>query len=378
MNQSVEKLEQYFSDLTDPRVERRRLHKLIDIVVISICATLARCEDFVEISEFGKAKEEWLKTFLELPNGIPSHDTFSRVFRRLDPEEFHKCFMNWVEVLRREVSKEIVAIDGKTVRRAIDKASEQSGLHIVSAWASENELSLGQVAVEDKSNEIVAIPRLLELLDLKGCIVTIDAIGCYATTVDAIRARKADYVITLKANQKNLHKSAVEFFEKNKEKSSVEFHQTHDKKHGRIETRKYYITSDLDQFSSTEKFKDIKSIGMVEATREVNDKISTHVRYFITSLEPEPKLFAKAVRTHWSIENSLHWVLDVIFGEDYSRSRKDNSAKNLAALRKIAINLVKADKASKKSIKVRRLLAGMDQHYLLRLLTQNFSNISDG
>lgn len=376
MSHSVEKLEEYFSDLRDPRLERRRLHKLIDIVVISICATLARCEDFVEIAKYGELNKEWLGTFLELPNGIPSHDTFSRVFRRLDPDEFHKCFMNWVEVLRKEVSKEIVAIDGKSVRRAIDKASEQSGLHIVSAWASQNELSLGQVAVEDKSNEIVAIPRLLELLDLKGCIVTIDAIGCYKTIVDAIRNKKADYVITLKANQKNLHQSAAEFFEENKEGSSVKYHETNDKKHGRIETRKYYITSDLNQFRSTEKFKDIKSIGMVEATREVNGKVSTQVRYFITSLEPNPKLFAKAVRTHWSIENSLHWVLDVIFGEDYSRSRKDNSAKNLAALRKIAINLVKADENSKDSIKVRRLAAAMDNQYLLKLLTQNFAAIS--
>lgn len=377
MSESISSIELYFSDLNDPRQEKNKRHKLLDIVVISICASLARCEDFVEIAAFGVAREDWFKRFLDLPNGIPSHDTFNRVFRIIDPKEFQKCFMNWVESLRKEVSQEIVPIDGKTLRRAVDKANEQSGLHLVSAWASANELSLGQVAVEDKSNEIVAIPRLLELLDLKDCIVTIDAIGCYEPIVDAIRARKADYVITLKANQTNLHKSAVEFFTDHKEGEIVKSHETKDKKHGRVETRKYYITSELDQFSSTDKFKDIKSIGMVEATRQVDGKISTQVRYFITSLDPDPVLFAKAVRTHWSIENTLHWSLDVTFKEDYSRARKDNAALNLASLRKIAINMVKSDKNSKDSLKVRRLLAGFDLDYLLRLFTQNFSTISN-
>jgi len=376
MNEQLSKLEEYFSELTDPRIERRKLHKLIDIVVIAICATLARCEDFVEIAGYGEIKKEWLSSFLELPNGIPSHDTFNRVFRRLDPKEFHECFMKWVEALRKEISKEIVAVDGKTVKRAIDKATEESGLHIVSAWATENELSLGQVAVENKSNEIVAIPKLLALLELKDCIVTIDAIGCYGTIVDAIREKKADYVIAVKANQGNLYKSTVEFFKENKNSRHVKQHETQNSAHGRKEQRKYYITSNLEQFRSTDKFKDIKSIGMVESTRKVGDKISSQTRYFITNLGSEPLLFAKAVRSHWGIENSLHWVLDVVFREDYSRSRKENSAQNLAALRKIAINLAKADKSSKKSIKMRRLIAGLDDQYLLQLLTQNYSNLS--
>ena len=365
---ALKTIEEYFSELTDCRIARNRRHKLIDIIVISICATLSRCEDFVDIAEYGELKEDWLSTFLELPNGIPSHDTFTRVFRRLDPEGFQKCFSNWVEALRQEISGEIVSIDGKTIRRAVDKASAQSGLHVVSAWANENELSLGQVAVQDKSNEITAIPKLLALLDLKGCIVTIDAGGCYSKIANDIRDKKADYVLTLKANQPSLYKKAIELFKKDVE---IQFFETNDNNHGRVENRKYYITSDIGFLNLGSKWKDIKSIGKVISSRQVNGKTSLQTRYFITSLKNNAKVFANAVRKHWGIENSLHWVLDVIFNEDYSRSRKDNSTLNLSALRKIAINLAKADKTSKKSIKVRRLIASLDDNYLLQLLTQN-------
>ena len=374
MTKVIESIEEYFSELEDCRIDRNRRHKLIDIIVISICATLSRCEDFVEIADYGEVKKKWLKTFLELPNGIPSHDTFTRVFRRLDPEGFQRCFSNWVESLRREISGEIVSIDGKTIRRAVDKASAQAGLHVVSAWANENELSLGQVAVENKSNEIVAIPKLLALLDLQGCVVTIDAGGCYSNIASDIRDKKADYVFALKANQPSLYKKATELF---KSDADVQFFETNDNNHGRLENRQYYITSDIESLNLGNKWRDIRSIGMVVSSRQINGKTSTQTRYFITSLKNNAKKFAKAVRKHWGIENSLHWILDVIFNEDYSRSRKDNSTLNLAALRKIAINLAKADKKSTKSIKVRRLIASLDDNYLLKLLTQNNSNVSN-
>jgi predicted transposase YbfD/YdcC len=371
MNTRIVNIEEYFSVISDPRKSINKRHKLIDIIVISICATLSGCEDFTEISVYGESKEEWLKTFLELPNGIPSHDTFTRVFRSIDPDEFGNCFSEWVQALRAEVSQEVVAIDGKTIRRSFDKAAEKSALHVVSAFASENKLALGQVSVSDKSNEITAIPKLLKLLYLKGCIVTIDAMGCQKKIASAIREKKADYVLALKGNHPNLEKEVKDIFSDEDFLNKCDYHKTEDKKksHGRLEVREYYITDKIKSLSDKDKWKDLKSIGMVKSSRTVNGKTSLETRYFICSIKPDSNLFAKAVRKHWSIENSLHWVLDVVFNEDYSRSRKDCSAHNLAALRKIALNLIRAENSTKGSIKVKRLRASLKDEYLMEILT---------
>lgn len=379
MSTKIANIEEYFSVIADPRKPINRRHNLIDIIVISICATLSGCEDFTEIAEYGEAKEEWLKTFLELPNGIPSHDTFTRVFRVIDPDEFGDCFSEWVQALREEVSQEVVAIDGKTIRRSFDKASEKTALHVVSAFASENKLALGQVSVSDKSNEITAIPKLLKLLYLKGCIVTIDAMGCQKKIASAIRNKKADYVLALKGNHPNLEKEIKNIFSDEYFLKDCDYHKTENNKknHGRLEVREYYITDKLKSLSDKDKWKDLKSIGMVKSSRTVNGKTSLETRYFICSIKSDSNLFAKAARKHWSIENSLHWVLDVVFNEDYSRSRKDCATNNLAALRKIALNLIRAEKSTKGSIKVKRLRASLKDEYLMEVLTNTKQEISN-
>lgn len=379
MNIKIANIEEYFSIITDPRKSINKRHKLIDIIVISICATLTGCETFVEIAKYGELKEEWLKEFLELPNGVPSHDTFTRVFRILDPEEFGKCFSEWVQALREEISQEIVAIDGKTIRRSFDKAAGKSAFHLVSAFASENKLALGQVCVQDKSNEITAIPKLLKLLYLKGCVVTIDAMGCQKKIASAIREKKADYVLAVKGNQPTLEKEVKAILDDKDSLVKCDYHKTESEKkdHGRVEVREYYITNKISSLSDKKNWKDIKSVGMVKSSRTVNGKTSLETRYFIASIKSDPKLFAKAVRKHWSIENSLHWVLDVVFNEDYSRSRKDCSAQNLGSLRKIALNLIRADKSEKGSIRIKKLRASIQDQYLMELLT-NTNQVNSG
>jgi len=379
MNNPCVAIVEHFKNLSDPRIERTKLHKLGDIITIAICSVICVGDSYEDMEDFGKSKKEWLSTFLELPNGIPSHDTFNRLFRALIPEEFEKCFVSWVNSLRESISKEIVAIDGKTIRRSFDKASDQLAIHIVGAWARENELVLGQVAVDDKSNEITAIPKLLRLLDLEGCIVTIDAMGCQKKIAEEIRVQKADYVLELKKNHENLFNQISNFFSSHSTNNFSElehdYSETKDAKHGRIEIRRYWITSDLMWLGVCAEWKDLQSIGMVQRTRIIGEKTENETHFYLTSLEPDAKQFARAARGHWSIENSMHWTLDVTFREDQSRARKDHAAQNAATLRKIALNIVKSNKSRKASIPRKRRMAALDESYLIQLLLEKtFAN----
>lgn len=363
-----------FSDLTDPRMDRRKMHRLSDIITISICAVIAGGEGWEDMRDFARGRESWLRKFLALENGIPSADTFRRVFERLDTEKFHECFMHWVSGLREALEGENISLDGKTLRGAFDKAGTDSALHIVSAWSSESGLALAQQEVDAKSNEIKAIPKILDIIALKGCIVTIDAMGCQKEIVGKIRERGADYVIGLKDNQKSFHEDVATFFQGELSGDTSDFeidtYETIEKGHGRIETRKYFITSDIAWLGREEDWNGLTSIGMVEAIREVRGKPSKEVRYFISSIRADAKKFAKAVRSHWGIENSLHWVLDVTFNEDPCRVRRDLAAENLALLRKIALNILKADTTTKKSIRKKRKMSVWDDTYMFHLLTQ--------
>lgn len=363
----------YFSEIKDPRVERTKKHLLIDILIITICASICCAESWEDIELFGEAKEEWFKTFLKLPNGIPSHDTISRVFARISPIEFQKYFSSWVNSVHEITNGQVVAIDGKTLRHSFDRSADKAAIHMVSAWASENGLVLGQVKVDEKSNEITAIPKLLEILEISGCIVTIDAMGCQKEITKKIIDKDADYVISLKGNQGSLEEQAIEFFNKinipSLEKVASYFYESTDAGHGRIETRKYYMASALNRIEGLENWGKLRSLGMVISTRELNGKITEETRYFITSLYSDVKRFAHAVRQHWSIENSLHWVLDMTFKEDESRIRKDHSAENFAVVRHIALNLMKNEKSVKKSIRSRRKLCGWDNSYLVKVFT---------
>jgi predicted transposase YbfD/YdcC len=370
---------EHFGSLPDPRVERRKRHDLLDIIVIAICTVICGGDSWVSMELFGKAKEKWFKAFLELPNGIPSHDTFRRVFMLLNPEKFAECFLSWVSAVSREITGGIVAFDGKTLRRSFDKAAQQSALHLVSAWSSSNNLSLGQIQVAEKSNEITAIPKLLDILDVSGCIVTIDAMGCQKDIAAKIRDNNADYVLALKGNQGSLHEDVELFFQTEKANNfnefKTDFHETTDGEHGRIEVRRYYTTDEISWLGADAEWKDIRSIGMVERERTINGKTTVENAYYISSLASNAQVFGNAVRAHWGIENSLHWILDIAFREDESRIRKDNGPQNFAMLRKIALNLLKADKSTKVGIKEKRLKAGWDHDYLTRVLFQDSNKI---
>ena len=368
----------HFDSLPDPRIDRCKRHKLLDILVIAICSTICGADSWTEMELFGESKEEWFRTFLELPNGIPSHDTFRRVFMLLDPRKFGECFMNWTAALNSNTNKEIIALDGKTIRHSFDVASEQSALHIVSAWSSTNNISLGQIRVENKSNEITAIPKLLDILDVSGAIVTIDAIGCQKEIASKVIENDADYVLCLKGNQGNLHEDVELFFQTQKsnnfndEEFNFSVYETTDGEHGRIEIRRYYTTNDIEWLGADAVWRNIGSIGMVERERTVGGKTSFETNYYISSLTSNAEVFADAVRNHWGIENSLHWVLDMAFREDESRILKDNSPENFALLRKIALNLLKKDASLKVGIKAKRLKCGWDHNYLLRVLFGGF------
>ncbi len=346
---------------------------MTDILVISICGFICGIDNWVELEEFGEIKKDWFKEFLELPNGIPSHDTFGRFYAALDPIEFSRCFTRWVQAIAEVTEGEVVAVDGKTLRRSFDRASKKAAIHMVSAWASKTGLVLGQVKTDDESNEIPAIPKLLEILRLEGCIVTVDAIGAQKEVVKAIVDKGAHYVISLKKNQPTLH-AAVEgyFAEACADRFQFTKHaytETLEKEHGRLETRKYWVTNQLGALRERVGWAGLTSIGMVESTRDIDGKVSQETRYFISSLEGDnAETFARAVRSHWTVENNLHWVLDVAFDEDRSRVRKDNAPENMAMLRHAALNLLKADTSNKVGIKTRRKMAGWSNEYLAHLL----------
>lgn len=382
----------YFSDVEDPRIERTRKHNLFDVLVIALCAMISGAEDFVHIEIFGNAKLAWLSERLELPNGIPSHDTFARIFSLLDPVSLDCAFRGWIDALLADSvarstangeslsSEEVIAIDGKTLRKSFDPARSRSAIHMVSAWASKAQLVLGQVKVNEKSNEITAIPQLLDVLDVKGCLVTIDAMGCQKAIAAKINEKGGDYILGLKDNQPTLRQGADLFLDHAEEmKYETLVTRTYtapmEKDHGRIETRHYRLVELPEGIAWEDEKRDwpgLKSIGVVTSTRKLGEKTSTEKRLFITSIAASPKnsarRFANGVRSHWSIENNLHWVLDMCFDEDQCRVRKDNAPENLAMMRHIVLNLLKQDKTTKKSIQGKRLLASWEITYLEQLL----------
>jgi predicted transposase YbfD/YdcC len=364
---------EHFSSIADPRIKKKTRHNLEDIIVITICAAVCGANDWVAVETYGKAKCDWLKTFLELPNGIPSHDTFGNVFSVLCPNEFEQCFLDWIKSVCIVTKGQVVPIDGKTLRRSHDKSANKSAIHMVSAWASKASITLGQVITDEKSNEITAIPELLDLLEISGCIVTIDAMGCQKKIVNKIVVdKKADYVIALKGNQGNLHDDVRLFFEEavkdNFNGISFDFYETVDGDHGRIETRKYYIVSDINWLQGKENWKNLETIGMVISERDIGDNVSIEARYYICSISDDAKLFAKAVREHWGIENKVHWVLDIAFREDESRMRKGHSAGNFSVVRHIALNMLRHEGTLKIGINNKRLNAGWNNGYLLKVL----------
>jgi predicted transposase YbfD/YdcC len=368
-------LEAYFGDLPDPRVLGRCDHQLVDIVIIGICAVLCGAEGWEEIEQFGQSKEGWLRQFLALGCGIPSHDTFRRVFSLLDAQAFQDRFARWVEGVFTVTRGQVIAIDGKTARRSYDKRNGKGALHLVSAWASGNSILLGQRKVDEKSNEITAIPDLLEQLYVAGCIVTIDAMGCQKEIARTIIEQKADYVLALKGNQGQLYDDVQEWFawahQTAFKQMSHSFGQTTNKAHGRIEVRRCWALSDPQAFEVIrhhDGWTGLRSIVMVQRQRRFDERIQTETAYFITSLPADAQLLLHAVRAHWSVENTFHWTLDVTFREDDARLRTGDSAENFAVLRHIALNLLKRHPA-KLSLKRKRFKAALDDDFLLELLS---------
>jgi predicted transposase YbfD/YdcC len=366
----------HFADLDDPRIERTKDHPLINIVTIAICSVICGADGWTDMETFGYAKQEWLATFLDLDKGIPSHDTFGRVFGMLDPDQFEACFVSWIRAIAQLTNGEIIAIDGKCLRRSHDKTAGKKAIYMVSAWASANHMVLGQKKVDEKSNEITAIPKLLEVLEIAGCIVTIDAMGCQKEVAkNIVENKNADYVLALKGNQGNLHEDVAAIFDYAKKVDyknvAHDFHKTVNKGHGRIEIRQCW-TVDVSEWKehirNCDAWVGIKSLVKIVSERRVGAKITVETRYFIASLESNAKQALHAVRTHWSIENSLHWVLDIAFREDESRVRKGHGDHNFAILRHIALNLLKQDKKGKGGIHAKRLRAGWDEEYLLHIL----------
>lgn len=365
----------HFAKMTDPRKGKLRYHKFIDILVIGICAVTCGADDYEAIADFGQAKAEWLQTFLELPNGIPAHDTFWRVFEALNPEQFQHYFLQWMSAVRQRISREVIAVDGKTLRRSYAKEADKAAIHMVSAWATKNRLVLGQQKVEAKSNEITAIPELLRALDLQNCIVTIDAMGCQTAIANLIIEGQGDYLLSLKGNQSNLHDDVMLLFDdlggSQFTAYAYDYARTVDKHHGRIEVRHCWTIAypSLDgSLRGADNWRRLTTLVKVRAERYVDDKHSVEDRYFIASYQDTAAHILQQTRDHWGVENSLHWVLDIAFREDESRIRKGNGPQNFAVMRHIALNLLKQNTDSKLGIKNRRLRAGWDNDYLMAVL----------
>jgi predicted transposase YbfD/YdcC len=376
-------IHQHFAHLEDPRLDRTKHHQLLDILTIALCAVICGADSWTECAAFGQAKLAWLRTFLPLPNGIPSHDTFGRVFAALDPVQFQQGFLSWVQAsttrlagLTAPAGLDHVALDGKTLRRSHDRANGKAAVHLVSAWASANRLVLGQVAVDDKSNEITALPALIKLLDLRGSIVTIDAMGCQTAIAAAIVEQGGDYVLALKGNQGTLHQEVEAMFAAAQRTGfhgiAHQTYRTLEKGHGRIEERRWWTIHDpeyLAHLNPTGAWRQLASSAMVEAERTIGGTVTRETRYFIASVAAAQPV-GQAVRLHWGIENRVHWVLDIAFREDECRVRAGHSAQNCATLRHLALNLLRQDQTAKVGIKAKRLKAGWDETYLCRILCQ--------
>jgi len=365
----------------DPRRQCENLrHQLVDILVIGFCAVLGGCDDFVQIEQFARAKEPFLRRFLTLPNGIPSHDTFRRVFQAVSPSALQACLIAWLKDLRGKPAesapgaKRAIGMDGKTLRRTFDNARGLGALHLVSAWAADNGITLGQVATDEKSNEITALPQLIELLDLKDCVVTIDAAGCQKNIAAAIVEKEADYVLALKGNQETLHEQTAEYFEQQLGSDTPDAQLRHQRQvetgHGRTETRDTYVAPLPKTFAGVAAWVGLVTIVMVirESVDHATQKVTGDVRYFISSLPAKVKQIAGVVRGHWGIENSLHWVLDVAFNEDRMRVRDRNAIENLALLNRLAVSVLRQDSRVKAGVKCKRKTAGWNDDYLLHLL----------
>lgn len=371
----LDSIRTHFGTLDDPRVDRTKLHLLLDIIVIALCAILCGADTWVEVEDFGKAKLKWFRKFLDLPNGIPSHDTFGDVFARLDPEQFQTCFLEWVQAVVLLAQGQVVALDGKALRRSHDHRLDKDAIRMVSAWASANRVVLGQIKVDEKSNEITAIPALLQVLDLAGCIVTIDALGTQTEIAELIVQCEADYVLPTKDNQGQLHEDVVATFAEAKAQQFQtvphDYAATTNGGHGRIETRECWTIDRPDYIEALRtatKWAGLRSIAMVRATRRTESGLSVQTRYYISSLPSQAQRILSATRAHWGIENEVHWVLDVAFREDECRVRKGAGDQNLAVLRHMALNLLKQEKTAKIGTKAKRLKAGWDETYLYRVL----------
>ena len=381
---SSARISDHFLRLTDPR-RGKVTHPLINLVTIALCGTIAGADDFVTMVAWARQHEPWLAQFLDLTNGIPSHDCLNMLFRRLKPEEFERCLLSWLAALHDTCGGKLVAIDGKTLRRPFDKATARSALHLVSAWAVSQKLSIGGVAVPGKSNEITAIPELLKLIEISGAIVTIDAMGCQADIAKAIDAMgcqadiaKAivagggDYILALKGNQPTLHEGVVEHFLGHMgddfARVEVSRHETKEEGHGREEHRTYYVLDVPEGLPDARRWKGLKQVGMAVSQTVRGGKACDDVRYFLLSEKLSARRFGTLVRSHWGIENSLHWQLDVSFGEDQSRTRKDHAAANLGGLRRTALSLLGRQTSEKVGIKNRRLIAGWNTDYPRKVL----------
>ena len=374
--QPASKITEYFGKLSDPRIGNATRHKLIDIIVIAICAVICGADGWSDVALYGKTKRKWLQEFLELPHGIPSHDTFGRVFSKIDPQEFEKSFLEWVQALQEITEGQVIAIDGKQLRAAHDRREGKNGLYMVSAWATANRLVLGQTKVYEKSNEITAIPKLLNLLDIQGCLVTIDAIGTQIEIAQQITAKGGDYLLAVKENQGYLYEDLQHLFGFDQQQGFDGIGYTHarkvDNNHGRLEIRECWAISEPEYLTyprGSQNWKGLQTLAMIVSERRLEERVEIKTRYFISSRRMDAKAFLKAKRSHWAIENGLHWVLDVAFQEDRSRVRKDHAPENLAVLRHMAVNLLKQEKTLKVGVHAKRLQAGWDDVYLLKGLS---------
>ncbi len=363
-------IEQFFSNISDPRSKRNQRHQMIDIFSIAICAIICGAEYWTEVEEFGIETEEWLSTFLKLPNGIPSHDTFSDFFRVLDPNQFETAFIEWTKHIADLTHGEVVSIDGKTLKGSHDRSNGKKAVHMVSAYATSNQLILGQLKTEEKSNEITAIPELIRILNIEGAIVTIDAMGCQKEIAATIRESKADYILSFKENHANLYEGVVSYFSDTELLNSTLYYESElELDHGRLERRKCYVTNDIDWLYQKSEWKGLKTIVTIESEVFTTNTTLKERRYFLSSLPPDPRKIQSAIRSHWMIENSVHWLLDVSFSEDACRVRKDHGPENLSIMRRIALNLLKKESTCKLGIKSKRKKAGWSHKYLTRVLS---------